>query len=66
MIDLSSAILKVKEMDKIIRHLKTSIKSDEQGVSQKEKRVLNKKIDSIYKELISLSIQQKKDQRKER
>jgi len=49
-----SVISKTKIVQTHIQRLPTSVKKDESGISQKDKRELIKKIDSIYKELLVL------------
>jgi hypothetical protein len=49
-----SVISKTKTVQNHIQRLPTSVRKDESGISQKDKRELIKKIDSIYKELLVL------------
>jgi len=57
MVNGLSLIAHVRGLARLVNRLPTSIKKDVQGLSQKEKRVLNNKIETIYKELVVLNRQ---------
>ena len=58
---ISDTLLRVRQLNKTVNRLRTSIKKDEQGISQKDKRVLNVMINHIYKELVVLTKQQREE-----
>lgn len=47
-------ISKIKDLQTTINRLPISVKKDENGISQKDKRTLTQKIDIIYRELLHL------------
>tara|TARA_R110000744_G_scaffold9052_8_gene29486 strand:+ start:3387 stop:3587 length:201 start_codon:yes stop_codon:yes gene_type:complete len=64
--DALSLMVKVSHLAKLVTRLPISTKKDQHGVSQKDKRVLNNKVESIYKELIVLNRTQREESTKER
>jgi len=47
-------ISKIRDLQTTINRLPISVKKDESGVSQKDKRALTQKLDIIYRELLHL------------
>lgn len=47
-------ISKIKDLQTAINRLPISVKKDENGVSQKDKRALIQRLDIIYRELLHL------------
>jgi len=45
---------RLKDLQKNIKRLPISLKKDEAGILQKDKRILTQKIDTIYKEMLSI------------
>ena len=53
--NISKVISDIRELEKIISRLPSSIKNDVQGISQKDKRVITHKVNTIYKEMVMWS-----------
>jgi|TARA_R110000824_G_scaffold278404_1_gene466580 hypothetical protein len=64
--DTSKVLRKVRELSKAVARIPMSIKKDEQGCPQKEKRVLNIMVNNIYKELVTLTRQQAEEKREKK
>lgn len=58
---ISDTLLRVRQLNKIVNRLQSSIRKDEQGISQKDKRVLNVMVNHIYRELVVLTKQQREE-----
>ena len=59
--DVNKVLCKIRELNKLVSRLPSSIKKDEQGLPQKEKRVLNTMVSNIYKEVVVLLKQQREE-----
>ena len=59
--DVNKVLCKIRELNKVVSRLPSSIKKDEQGLPQKEKRVLNTMVSNIYKEVVVLLKQQREE-----
>tara|TARA_Y100000310_G_scaffold246308_1_gene251540 strand:- start:2747 stop:2935 length:189 start_codon:yes stop_codon:yes gene_type:complete len=59
--DVNKVLCKIRELNKVVSRLPLSIKKDEQGLPQKEKRVLNTMVSNIYKEVVVLLKQQREE-----
>lgn len=59
--DINNVLRRVRDLNKIVNRLPSSIKKDEQGISQKDKRVLNTMVNNIYKEVAVLLKQQREE-----
>lgn len=59
--DVNKVLVKIRKLNQIISRMPASIKKDEQGLSQKDKRVLNTMVNNIYKEVAVLMKQQREE-----
>ncbi|MBT7349743.1 hypothetical protein HN803_03020 [candidate division WWE3 bacterium] len=59
--DVNKVLGKIRKLSVVVARLPSSIKKDEQGLSQKDKRVLNTMVNNIYKEVAVLLKQQREE-----
>jgi hypothetical protein len=59
--DINKVLSKIRKLNVVVGRLPSSIKKDEQGLPQKEKRVLNTMVNDIYKEVAVLLKQQREE-----
>jgi len=59
--DVNKVLCMIRKLNVVVGRLPSSIKKDEQGLSQKDKRVLNTMVNNIYKEVAVLMKQQREE-----
>tara|TARA_R110000744_G_C18900171_1_gene509146 strand:+ start:255 stop:443 length:189 start_codon:yes stop_codon:yes gene_type:complete len=59
--DVNKILCKVRDLNKVVSRLPLSIKKDEPGLLQKEKRALDTMVNNIYRELAVLLRQQREE-----
>jgi len=59
--NIATVLKRVGQLDIVVNRLQVSIKSDVQGISQKDKRLLSTSVKNIYKELAILTKQQREE-----